>query len=237
MNNLQGLQKTIISIKSQTFSNYEVWIIDGESSKETKEYLEHLEVPFFYQSEKDKGIYDAMNKGIAFSNGEWLYFLGAGDELYHESVLENCFLNRTLESVNLIAGNIVYEGNKTPFIYSKNKMTKNPSWSNAMWIRNGLHHQGTFYKKLLFLNTKYPLKYKTLSDYWLNLLLYKQNEKCLIIESTIAKCNSDGVSKSGNWNLYKEEVNLKTDLTSLLLKPIFYIVAFTKFLSRKIVND
>ena len=237
MNNLQGLQKTIISIKSQTFSNYEVWIIDGESSKETKEYLEHLEVPFFYQSEKDKGIYDAMNKGIAFSNGEWLYFLGAGDELYHESVLENCFLNRTLESVNLIAGNIVYEGNKTPFIYSKNKMTKNPSWSNAMWIRNGLHHQGTFYKKLLFLNTKYPLKYKTLSDYWLNLILYKQNEKCLIIESTIAKCNSDGVSKSGNWNLYKEEVNLKTDLTSLLLKPIFYIVAFTKFLSRKIVND
>ncbi|MDD7914797.1 glycosyltransferase [Polaribacter sp. MSW5] len=237
LNNLLGLQKTIISIKSQTFSNYEVWIIDGKSSKETQEYLEHLEAPFFYQSEKDKGIYDAMNKGIAFSNGEWLYFLGAGDELYHESVLENCFLNRTLESVNLIAGNIVYVGNKTPFIYSKNKMTKNPSWSNDMWIRNGLHHQGTFYKKVLFLNTKYPLKYKTLSDYWLNLILYKQNEKCFIIESTIAKCNSDGVSKSGNWNLYKEEVNLKTDLTSLLLKPIFYIVAFTKFLSRKIVND
>lgn len=231
------MQKTIISIKSQTFSNFEVWILDGESTKETQEYLVNLEAPFFYQSKKDKGIYDAMNKGITLSNGEWLYFLGAGDEFFNESVLENCFINRTLEDVNLIAGNIVYEGNTTPFIYSKNKTTKNPSWSNAMWLRNGLHHQGTFYKKTLFLNTKYPLKYKTLSDYWLNLILYKQNEKCLIIETTIAKCNSDGVSKSGNWNLYKEEVNLKTDLTSLLLKPIFYIVAFTKFLSRKIVND
>ena len=231
------MKNSIDSIVLQSFIDFEVWIIDGDSSKETKEFLFKLKAPFFYRSEKDKGIYDAMNKGISLSKGEWLYFLGAGDELYNKLVLEDCFNKRTLEDVNLIAGNIVYEGDTTPFIYSKNKMTKNPSWSNTMWIRNGLHHQGTFYRNSLFLNIKYPLKYKTLSDYWLNLILYKQHKKCLIIKTTIAKCNSDGVSKSGNWNLYKEEINLKTDLTSLLLKPIFYIVAFIKFLSRKIVND
>lgn len=231
------MQKTIISIKAQTFSNLEVWIIDGYSSKDTQEYLTNLEAPFFYQSEKDNGIYDAMNKGISLSKGEWLYFLGAGDKLYNELVLKDCFSKLVSDSINLIAGNIVYKGNSKPFVYSKNKMTKKPSWSNAMWIRNGLHHQGTFYRKSLFENALYDLKYKILSDYWLNLYLYKEDEMCEIMGMTIAECNSDGVSKSGSWSLYKEEVDFKTDLTSLFLKPIFYIIAFTKFLSRKIVND
>lgn len=231
------MQKTLNSIKNQTYKDFEVWVVDGNSGKATQEFLSNLKAPFFYQSEKDKGIYDAMNKGISLAKGEWFYFLGTDDQFYDKDVLLNIFENKTFENINIIAGKIIYEGDKKPFIYSKNKMVKDISWSSSMWIRNGLHHQGTFYKRTLFANKKYNLKYKTLSDYWFNLYLYKNKEICEIKDEVIAKCNSDGVSKSGKWEIYQEEINLKTDLSSQFFRPLFYIIALLKFLSRKIVND
>ena len=231
------MQKTVDSIKRQNFRDFEVWIIDGNSSEETQEYLGKLKPPFFYQSKNDKGIYDAMNKGISLSKGEWFFFLGAEDSFFNDTVLHRVFENIFLENSGLIAGRVMYEGNLNPFVYIKKNMIKNPSWSYSMWIRNSLHHQGTFYRKTIFSNKKYPLRYQILSDYWLNLHLYKSSENCILIDEIIAICTSEGVSKSGNWSLYQEEIDLKIDLSSLLFSPFFYIIAFLKFLSRKIVND
>jgi glycosyltransferase involved in cell wall biosynthesis len=237
LNNLKGLIKTIDSIKDQTFKDFDVWIIDGGSAKETQAYLSKLEAPFFYQSKKDKGIYDAMNTGISMSKGEWLFFLGAGDLVFSNYVLQIVFNNSSTINARLIAGKIIYEGVLNPFVYSKNKMTKVPFWSPFIWIVNGLHHQGTFYKRELFLNTNYNLKYKIISDYWFNIYLFKNKEKCFLTDETIAKCNSDGVSKSGNWSLYQEEIDLKTALSLPITRPFFYIIAAMKFLARKIIND
>lgn len=231
------MKNTINSIKSQSFKEYEVLIIDGKSAAETQQYLRSLQPPFYTVSEKDAGIYDAMNKGISLSKGEWLYFLGVEDVFYNETVLGDVFDHQKLEFNRIISGKITYTGVVNPFVYSKNKLIKNPSWSGFMWFRNGLHHQGTFYKKELFSNLNYPLKYKILADYWLNLYLYKRKEKCLILDKTIAICTSDGVSKIGSWGLYQQEIDLKVSLSSTLFRPFFYIIAFTKFLSRKIVND
>lgn len=231
------MQKSIESIENQSFKNFEVWVIDGGSTIETQDYLSTLEKPFFYQSKKDNGIYDAMNKGVDLSKGEWLFFLGAADELYNENVLESIFKINLLENEKIISGKVIYEGNSKPFVYSKDSMIKNPAWSFKMWFWNGLHHQGSFYKKELFTNIKFSLKYKTLSDYWFNLKLYQQKEKCKLTEIMISKCNSDGISKTGKWNLYKEEISLKNDVGYVIFKPFFYIVAGLKFLSRKIVNE
>lgn len=211
--------------------------MDGGSAIDTQDYLNTLEKPFFYQSRIDKGIYDAMNKGISLAKGEWIYFLGTGDYLNNETVFQEISEHLINTKNSIISGSIVYEGNSKPFVYSKNKMIKTPFWSFSMWIRNGLHHQGTFYKKTLFKDKKYPLKYRTLSDYWFNLYLYKNKIPCKIIEITIAKCNSDGVSKTGSWSIYKEEVDLKTSLSSVFFSPFFYIIAYMKFLSRKTIND
>lgn len=231
------MQKSISSIKEQTFKDYEVWVIDGGSSIETQNYLNDLEKPFFYQSRVDKGIYDAMNRGISLAKGDWLYFLGAGDILYNKNVFEDIFKSVSKKKESIIAGKIIYSGPTKPFIYSKHKMIKNIHWSKRMWLANGLHHQGTFYARALFKNRDYNLNYKTLADYHFNLKLFKDNIRCNILNLIIAECNSDGVSKTGDWEIYKEEVNLKTIESSPFLKPFFYIIAFTKFLSRKIVND
>lgn len=177
-----------------------------------------------------------MNKGIKLSKGEWLYFLGSGDILNNETVFEVVFSNTRPKEFSLIAGKILYEGEAQPFIHSKNKKIKNPSWSFSIWVRNSLHHQGTFYKKTLFLNNDYNLDYKVLSDYWFNILLFKNKEKCFLIDLTIAKCNSNGVSKTGSWQTYKEEILLKVNHSSTLLTPFFYSIAFVKIALRKLVN-
>lgn len=231
------MQKSVQSIKNQTFKDFEVWVIDGGSTLETQDYLNSLENPFFYQSRVDKGVYDAMNKGIQLAKGDWFYFLGAGDVLNNEKALSAVFDEIPAECEPLISGKVIYIGADKPFIYSKNKVVKNAHWSKEMWLINGLHHQGTFYKKELFNTRNYSLKYKTLSDYHFNLQLLKANINCNRIDLVVAKCNSDGMSKTGSWTIYKEEIILKTDLSSLIFTPFFYIIAFIKFLSRKIVND
>ena len=64
------------SIQSQSLKDFEVWIVDGNSSGEMQAYLKTLLPPFNFISEQDRGIYDAMNKGISQSKGEWLFFSG-----------------------------------------------------------------------------------------------------------------------------------------------------------------
>jgi putative colanic acid biosynthesis glycosyltransferase len=178
-----------------------------------------------------------MNKGIIRSTGTWLYFLGSGDLLENNTVLESIFTISYADAISLISGKIIYEGKTIPFIYKKSKITKTPSWNLSMWIRNGLHHQGTFYKKELFKEAKYSLKYPIFADYWFHILLYKNNFKCIISNVLIAQCNSDGVSKVGDWSSYKEEIKLKTAISSILLFPFFYILAAVKYFSRQIIND
>ena len=230
------MQKTINSIKEQSFKSYEVLIIDGNSNDKTKQYLKTLKAPFYYKSENDNGIFDAMNKGILIAKGDWYYFLGAGDFFYNNTILASIFNYQQNSKTDLISGCVEYYGKTKPFIYSKSKNVKTPSWSFFMWVRNGLHHQGTFYKSVLFKNVNYSLKYKILSDYHFNLCLYILKKECDILHETIAVCNSDGVSKSGNWHIYKEEIQLKIEKSSILLLPVFYFIALLKFLMRITVN-
>lgn len=235
LNNLLALKKSIESIAVQTFDGYEVWIVDGGSSDGTDLYLEKLEAPFFWISEKDKGIYDAMNKGIEKSRGEWLYFLGSGDLLNDKFILENIFSREYKKDSSILSGKVIYYGDAKSFIYSKTKNLKNPSWNFFMWIRNGLHHQGTFYKSNLFDNIKYDLKYPIFSDYWFNLLHYINKVDCFLLDDVVAKCDCDGISKSGNIHTYKEEVQFKVHLSSIVFTPVFYLLAAFKILLKKVV--
>ncbi len=228
------LQDCISSISRQTFKDYEVWIVDNISTDGTKEFLQNLKPPFFSISEKDQGIYDAMNKGIEKARGEWLYFLGSDDQLFEAITLKDVSRYMTYDR-KLLIGNVVYqESKKNPFILSKKKLLKETGWSWRIWIWNTLHHQGTFFHQSIFDSKKYSLKYPILADYFLNLTLRKEKITAHHINKIIAKCDPSGISKQGGWKLYLEEAKIKIDIGIKILMPLYYLMSIFKYSIRKL---
>ena len=89
LNNRDGLKKTIDSVISQSYRDYEWIVIDGSSTDGSKELIEeNSQYMSYHVSEPDKGIYNAMNKGILASHGDYLLFLNSGDSLFDKDVLE-----------------------------------------------------------------------------------------------------------------------------------------------------
>ena len=91
-NDVNGLKRTIDSVVSQVWKEFEWIVIDGGSTDGSRELLEHYQSYFSYWcSEPDNGIYHAMNKGISHTSGEYLNFMNAGDTFYDSSVLLKVF--------------------------------------------------------------------------------------------------------------------------------------------------
>ena len=86
------LEATIQSVLEQTYSNIEYLIIDGQSKDKTLEIIKKYENQITtWISQPDKGLYDAMNKGIALATGDYLWFMNAGDEIFAKNTLEKIF--------------------------------------------------------------------------------------------------------------------------------------------------
>jgi len=91
-NNVRDIERTVLSVLNQTYPNIEYLVIDGTSSDGTLEILTKYEGRLAKLiSEKDKGIYDAMNKGLALASGDYILFMNSGDELYASETVENVF--------------------------------------------------------------------------------------------------------------------------------------------------
>ncbi len=146
LNNKAGLLKTIISVINQTISDFEYIIIDGGSTDGSVELIEKYTYKITYWvSEPDKGIYNAMNKGIKIASGEYCLFLNSGDWLVDNNVL-NDFINAHLEH-DIVSGNIQVNEN------SQKKIIESPYNENLdfrVFYEGSLPHQSTFIKRELF---------------------------------------------------------------------------------------
>lgn len=92
-NNRDGLKKTIDSVLAQTWTDYEWIVIDGGSTDGSRELIEQYQEHFAYWcSEPDKGVYNAMNKGIAQAKGEYMNFMNSGDTFYEAETLQKVFI-------------------------------------------------------------------------------------------------------------------------------------------------
>lgn len=148
LNNRDGLQKTIDSVVSQTFRDFEWIVIDGGSTDGSKELIEQYADHFTYWvSEPDKGIYNAMNKGILKATGEYIMFLNSGDQLLTGYTLSESFSKKWNEDI--LYGDALYNFTSGEWKY------KTPATITANYlINNGtiLHSGGSFIKRQLFID-------------------------------------------------------------------------------------
>ena len=104
-NNSKGLERTFKSVFEQTFQNFEYIVIDGQSIDGSKDLIKANSNKIAYWiSEKDHGVYQAMNKGIQQASGEYVLFLNSGDHFTHERILEQT--SKELDGTGIVYGNI-----------------------------------------------------------------------------------------------------------------------------------
>lgn len=158
-NSVNVLEETMLSVLNQTYPNIEYIIIDGGSTDGTvniiKKYADKLT---YWVSEPDKGIYDAMNKGIAVATGEYINFMNAGDLFYDSEVVSDLFFE--FKDADFITGIAQYKSyNKKRYWYP---IYKN-FWFSEIKHGGAVNHQSSFIRRKLF-KSGYDTQYKFIAD-------------------------------------------------------------------------
>ena len=185
-----GIEKTVLSVLSQDFADFEYVIIDGKSSDNTLDILNKYrsDSRIRIYSEQDGGIYDAMNKGAGYASGEYLYFLNAGDYFVNEQVLSK------FADISCLMDTDIYYGN----ILLKKVISKHPKRLTKLWLiyeERMISHQSIFAKRSLFDEYEFDTNYKICADRdWLiHHFLNGASIEC-VSDYVIAFFDEDGVS-------------------------------------------
>lgn len=211
-NSEKTIEDTIQSVLSQTYPNIEYIIIDGKSTDKTLEIVNnHRDKSTKVVSEKDNGIYDAMNKGIKLSTGDYILFLNAGDRLSDSICIEA--LMKSIDSKNAL----VYYTDVVWVDLNKKVIRAglpDINYSSDLYFKN-FPHSGTIYRKSCFVDYGYFRDdLKILADYEMNLrLLIKHRVSYTILDTLLSFFYTGGIStsESGKHLREKEMNEIKSD--------------------------
>ncbi|PTX12972.1 glycosyltransferase family 2 protein [Sphingobacterium faecium] len=201
LNNKTGLEKTFESINNQTFQKFEHIVIDGLSNDGSEELITNNNRVNYCKSEKDNGVYDAMNKGIKAATGEYILFLNSGDTLFDNNTLEKVILN--LDNEDIIYGDLLFNSRKNPYTFNyPSKLTGN------FLFKASLPHPASFIKKDLFSRYgMYDQQYKIIADWvFFITVIIKENVSYRHIDQVISNFDTEGMSsKAENLSQIFEE--------------------------------
>lgn len=230
-NDEKFLEETIKSVINQTYNNVEYIIIDGASTDGTVDIIKKYEdVIDYWVSERDSGIYDAMNKGIDVASGKWINFMNAGDGFYNDDILEKIFTLNTFKNVDIIYGNhnVIYP-NKTRIVKAGN--------IDDIWKGSQFCHQSAFVSAKVQKTNKFNLSNRIGADFELFYYLYKQKMYFKYIDSIVANYSAGGLSDIkrvdsivGRWNVINKNNKINIYYVYLILKEI------TKYYIKKIIS-
>lgn len=192
---------TLESVWGQRWVSPEIVVIDGGSTDGTLEWLNTRRSQIAQMvSEPDGGIYDAMNKGIALAHGEWVLFLGSDDRLVGDMTLSEIegWLKQT--EAGVVVGEVAYDDGRIWRLSTR----------YGPLARNFLHHQGAFYRRTLFDEFGgYDTSFQVMGDYEFNLRLWQARVLFKAVELRISTCGTHGLSDSGRWRGYREEITIR----------------------------
>jgi putative colanic acid biosynthesis glycosyltransferase len=223
-NDLDGLKRTCNTIQSQTFTDFEHIIIDGASNDGTCDFLAEWQKQNGknkFISEPDTGIYNAMNKGIKLSTGEWMIFINAGDEFAFNDTLQLALSNKEFTNPEY---KVIY-GHKFNKERELERSKNSPTILNTGELFSC--HQSMFFSD----KSLYDESYKIFGDYELLARLYKRFGKKAFkqIDLPIAVFEGGGISSKISSTKRKEKFRaislhfgLKGLLTNYFLNPIVW---------------
>lgn len=190
----QVIKQTISSVLEQSYHNFEYVVIDGKSTDDTMTIVSELQPKFINAgismtvvSEKDSGIYNAMNKGIAKSRGEWLLFLNAGDYLCDSNVLKRIAPVLNKSEYDVVYGDTILKSN-CMYKYDKSKPLTD--------IKNGMSfcHQSVFISRIVMSSFLYDERYNICADHNFFVRLYVEGFRFHSVDFPISVFLLGGVS-------------------------------------------
>lgn len=236
------IEKTIQSIINQDYDNIEYIIVDGKSTDKTIEIIRSYEekiknkCKFQFISEKDKGLYDAMNKAIVIATGDFLWFVNAGDKVYSIN---------TFKEINSI-----YEKQNIPIdiIYGKTIIIDECENEIAYWHKetpkklikkNFLKGSVVCHQSFLVRRTivgKYNLKYKISADYDWDIQCIDKSRGNLFINNYISKFLTAGVSAANRKLSLKERFKIMRNHFGLIKTLFSHFIIITTYYFKRIIS-
>lgn len=236
-NSASTIEKTILSVASQTHNDIEYIIVDGSSSDGTLEIVnKNSDVVTVFISEPDKGLYDAMNKGIAMATGDLVGILNSDDTFKSNTVLEELAQFHTSNAIDASVGDIIQHNDKNEIIrlYSSN------NWQ-PLKLSYGFMppHPSIFFKRDLFDRYGiYNLSFKIGADYELITRFFLKNRISWKYSGiTTTSMLVGGVSSSGysSYKLITKEIKKALKMNGVIFSPwiintrfVWKIIGFIK---------
>lgn len=203
----ETVEKTLKSVLNQMYTNYEYIIIDGASTDNTNQIIQKY-LPKFqekgiivkYISEKDDGIYFAMNKAIHMACGEWIAFMNADDSYYDNQVLGDIFEGKTYEGYDVLYGD-------TNFISFEGTKIIKPDPIEVLSDHVAFVHQSSFVKTVIMKEKLFDTSYELAADYQFFLEIWLDHKQFYYIKDRIVS-NFSTMGSSAKRN-YKSNLELQ----------------------------
>ncbi len=223
------IQRTIDSIKNQSYKNIEYIIVDGLSKDNTVEIIKkNSEFVTKFISEPDNGLYDAMNKALEMATGDYVWFINSGDEIANSDVLSNVFTNS--ENADIYYGDtLIVDDNGEEIGKRRLQPPKELTWKD---FKKGMvvSHQSIIIKRDI--TRKYDLNYRFSADFDWVLYALKKSKKNVNTQIVLSKFLDGGLTKQNIIPGLKERFSIMVKnfgLIPTIYQHIFISIKFFAF--------
>lgn len=213
-NSVDAIKSTIESVINQSFKDFEYLIIDGGSVDGTLQVIQNYSGKINKViSEPDKGIYDAMNKGVLLASGSYILFMNAGDVFVHPNTLKHVS-QFSVDDYSVLYGNTILFDSETSFEQKLIAKDLNCLWKSLGYC--GLCHQSVFVKRELLKKYPFSLDLKIVADFEQILTLFQNGYRFFYIDIHVARISQDGISS-------KQFVRSKLDSFGVVKQKYSYL--------------
>ena len=219
-NNAIAIERTMLSVLNQTYSNIEYIIIDGASTDGTKEIVKkYAERIAQFISEPDKGLYDAMNKGLVLATGDYVLFMNSGDEIYAAETVAEVFA--AAPSGDIYYGETeMFDENWKSLGQRRHRAPEHFDWHSFKFGMN-VSHQAIYIKRSL--TQPYNLTYKYSSDIDWILKAAKKSSNIVNTHLYVAKYMEGGISKKKHLASLKERFKILSHYYGIIPNMINHV--------------